>query len=394
MEQNSNTETKSDLDEDQTASAATGKIPPPYGSKEYWDQRYEKLLVVTNNQQEKNGNNGGKGGVDDENGDNNDNDEPVAFHSWYFSYDDLKPIILPLILGGKEEARRLCGESKNDDADNDDDDEDGNEENKLNSKKSIPHIQKKSTENKHDTVPAKSLVGDVCRGNNEGEHDNGEGDEGGWEEVEGGEISESEEETSQTETGIVVEGPISVLEVGCGDVPLVVGLAEDLRVLTSKEDKRFVDRIVCTDYSATLIQTLERIHRKKRKLPGSSSVGDSASKVEATRNDNPGETNAAEIEYMVADARDLPFPDQSFHLILEKGTMDAMISDSEVGVTNCIGIVSDCARVLATGGKKLLAYKSKFSLARQAPQLRMFNESLLFRLLFSCVPYQCPHLQR
>jgi len=53
----------------------------------------------------------------------------------------------------------------------------------------------------------------------------------------------------------------------------------------------------------------------------------------------------------VADARELPFPDETFRLIFEKGTMDAMISDAEVGATNCVRIVTECARTLAAGGK-------------------------------------------
>jgi hypothetical protein len=57
------------------------------------------------------------------------------------------------------------------------------------------------------------------------------------------------------------------------------------------------------------------------------------------------------LDYQVADARKMPqYKDKSIELVLEKGTLDAMLSDKEAGVTNCIAIVTEIARVLTIGG--------------------------------------------
>lgn len=361
MEENSTKEAKADDVGDSAEAKITKKVPPSYGSKAYWDQRYEKLLVADNDDNRNDDDDGSpaaetiKGSTSDKEANkhdsNNDNtdDDPVAFHSWYFTYDDLKPMILPLIRGGKEEVERRLGGT------DDDDDININNSNNNNNNNVVS-----VTESSPQTLKAVSKSGEQDS-SAEDKADNSEEDDDGWEEVEGDESDDSEEggdEISQMEAGLVIEGPVAVLEVGCGDVPLVLGLADDLGKImeapTSKPTQPIVNRIVCTDYSATLIHTLERIHQKKRKLPGTSEAGDSgtASTIKTTEENPSVETNKLAIEYMVADARDLPFPDKSFHLILEKGTMDAMISDDEVGESNCIGIVSDCARVLATGGKK------------------------------------------
>ena len=348
MEHPSKEEDKADarrMRKDSEGPGGTGKVPPPYGSKAYWDQRYNKLLADPKPATAPNGEN-------DENSDDADNDEPVAFHSWYFSYDDLKPIILPLILGGKEEVHRLLGDAEEDIPVDDGDDAAGESSSQTKgvSKSNNPGNSETKSPDNDDEASAENDNDDTNEeGNNDSDVDE---DEDGWEEASGEDNvahEDEEEEISQTEAGLTVEGPVAVLEVGCGDVPLVLGLAQDLERLSvpGSESKRFVDRIVCTDYSATLIDTLKRIHQKKRKLSGDGGDNGNESAGGVT------EKKEFPMEYLVADARELPFPDKSFHLILEKGTMDAMISDAEVGVSNCIGIVSDCARALAIGGKKL-----------------------------------------
>ena len=55
------------------------------------------------------------------------------------------------------------------------------------------------------------------------------------------------------------------------------------------------------------------------------------------------------VLYEVGDARDLSYKNESFEIILEKGTLDAMLSDSD-GVSNCRKIVAECARLLTIGG--------------------------------------------
>jgi hypothetical protein len=57
------------------------------------------------------------------------------------------------------------------------------------------------------------------------------------------------------------------------------------------------------------------------------------------------EPSFAPLQFEVADARELPYPDNSFHMVLEKGALDAMLSDRDQGITHCVQIVSECARV-------------------------------------------------
>jgi SAM-dependent methyltransferase len=57
------------------------------------------------------------------------------------------------------------------------------------------------------------------------------------------------------------------------------------------------------------------------------------------------------LDFTVADARHLPYANESFELILEKGTLDAMLSENnQQAMDDCALIVSECARVLKTGG--------------------------------------------
>ena len=64
------------------------------------------------------------------------------------------------------------------------------------------------------------------------------------------------------------------------------------------------------------------------------------------------EKSSVTVEYEVADARKLPYDDESFELLIEKGTLDAMLSDTKDGAENSRLIVGECARVLASGGKQ------------------------------------------
>ncbi|CAB9508122.1 expressed unknown protein [Seminavis robusta] len=283
------------------------KSLPKYGSKEYWEQRYEKVLPDSEKDPKEVA---------------NDEEEPDAFHNWYFTYHDLRPIILPLIMGGKEAAQSLL-EDKNDDSARDEKDDDEDPDN-SDSPKDDDDGEENEEEGQED--------GDD---NNKEEAENNDG----WEEASDSDDNDETTEESKLETGLAIVGePISVLEVGCGDAPLVVGLADDLSRVNDDDNQTtlLVHRIVGTDYSSNVISALKRMHQKKRKANGE-------------KTDKQQQRQLA-MEFQEADARKLPFPDKSFHLILEKGTMDAMISDPDVGVSNCIQIVSDCARTLAIGG--------------------------------------------
>jgi len=315
--------------------------PPSYGSQDYWEQRYRKADKPV--------------GSTATNANASSDNEPAAFHSWYFSYEDLKPIILPLILGGRQQMQQILGvdgeqeesqflhvKASGVDANGDNQSHEG--------KLDLPKPTRASESSPTHESPADP------KEQKEGEHnqqavgeDGEDGEEDEWEEVEVQDDEEGEEEESQLETkGLAVKGPISVLEIGCGDVPLGTGLAEDLQNMEAKtaaESKLICKRIVCTDYSPTVIDMMQRGHQKKRKL----SPGDAEEDTNEEKSSNE-EGKQPPLEFQVADAREMPFQDDSFHLIFEKGTMDAMISDTEVGVSNCQKIVSESARVLAPGG--------------------------------------------
>ena len=57
------------------------------------------------------------------------------------------------------------------------------------------------------------------------------------------------------------------------------------------------------------------------------------------------------VQFQVLDARNLPFKEKYFDLIIDKGTLDAMLSDENQGKRNCIRIISEASRLLANGGK-------------------------------------------
>jgi SAM-dependent methyltransferase len=54
------------------------------------------------------------------------------------------------------------------------------------------------------------------------------------------------------------------------------------------------------------------------------------------------------------DARDLPYAQNSYDIVIEKGTLDAMLSDPEEGIRNCIQTVKEMARVTNVGGSILI----------------------------------------
>jgi SAM-dependent methyltransferase len=214
--------------------------PPAYGSHRYWEDRYSAQFHSALRTKGSESGNYGRG-ADDEEG--TSGLKPFA---WYFTYTELRPLILPLILEQVEES---------DDA--------------------------------------------SSRG------------------------------------GLAVTGPIGILEIGCGDSPLGIGIAEEVRTLEGKlEHSDIIQRIVCCDYSSTVIDVL----RKSKEQPRSAEslvpldVGDVA------------------LSFEVIDARELPYDSGSFDLILEKGVLDAMLSDAENGKENCLKILSECSRVMVYDG--------------------------------------------
>ena len=59
---------------------------------------------------------------------------------------------------------------------------------------------------------------------------------------------------------------------------------------------------------------------------------------------------AHRVRYEQADARQLPYAPASFELILEKGTLDALLSDPTSGPESCRDMLAECARVVTVPG--------------------------------------------
>ena len=243
---------------------------PEYGSQSYWEDRYR--------------------------------DDSLAMHEWYFTYKDLRPLVLPLIFGTDLPECLQTAELTESVA--------------MSSAGSAEQVVK--ADHKLDgSVPAQ----DEMSPENEIDHADDE-----YEEEEVLSDDESSNAGSAVREGLFKSGLISVVEIGCGDVPLGAGLASDAELYEKTTGTAAIQKILCTDYSETVVATIKTKFQEHGKL----------------------------LDFATADARKLPYPNRSFHLVLEKGTLDAMLSDKEHGTTNCVKILSECARILAIHGYILL----------------------------------------
>jgi hypothetical protein len=289
MEANDRKRSRGEADDDQSKSPPP---PPSYGSQEYWEERYRKVQKVQEDQ------------------------EPDPFHAWYFNYEDLAPLLLPLVLGEDEEEEvGEKGETKEES-----EDEDASKEGEEEEKKTVDDEQDEE----------KSEEG----GGNDNESAE-EGEEEGDEEIDD-ESDAGEEEVTPRRVGLVKNGPISIIEIGCGDVPLGRDLALGVKQLepeTGIKTEHIFKKVVCTDYSESVIRAMKEEQSQKEGA------------------DDKDTNNKLPLVYEVADARKLPYADNCFEMVIEKGTLDAMLSDKELGATNCRSIVAECARILAIGGE-------------------------------------------
>ena len=277
---------------------------PNYGSQEYWEARYQRHLVE-------------KSAVQESSTDTASNEDD-AYHAWYFTYQELRPLIMPLILGDADEEGQVEG-------------------------------GKDETENRNADEGEVLIAeqGACSEGTTSEESNDGEV-------VESEELSDDDEEAT-LRLGLARSGPISVLEIGCGDVPLGAGLADDLlqlRVetpLDSSGPMSLVQKIICVDYSQVVVQRMQRLYARL-----------AAGKSDPRHVDDCCDFKKRKVEPLVplefatVDARNMPYADKSMDLILEKGTLDAMLSDENEGKKNCIETIRECARVLAHGGYIML----------------------------------------
>jgi SAM-dependent methyltransferase len=152
------------------------------------------------------------------------------------------------------------------------------------------------------------------------------------------EFEVDDEEDAPKRVGLAKDGAISILEVGCGDAPLGRDLAKGIQQLESATGvaaSNILKRVVCIDYARTVIDSMKKEQEKE--------------KTESSK-----KPQAVPVVYEVGDARKLSYSDSSFELILEKGTLDAMLSDTTIGTENCRLIVAECGRLLSIGGCLLI----------------------------------------
>lgn len=281
---------------------------PQYGSKEYWEARYKSHLPDADVQQVSRQSDDAVGTTNTGNQEEKyvldgvelSKEAINPFHAWYFTYDELRPLILPLILGGDGD------EDSEDEYDNDDGDswveeeeivEDDEEENYLEGK------------NDDEIVGEDDTATEIH-------------DEEGGSELPIAKISPQ-------------DTPKKILEVGCGDVPLGVELCSDILNMskeTGTAANLVVNEISCIDYSEIVVKTL--IEKQEKESNDSSST--------------------LQVSFDALDARDLPYAANTYDLVLEKGTLDAMLSDQKEGIHNCIQIVKEMARVTNDGGSILI----------------------------------------
>lgn len=103
----------------------------------------------------------------------------------------------------------------------------------------------------------------------------------------------------------------SVLEIGCGDSPLLTGML----------DSGHTGKLHAIDFSRSII---EKVIEDQAKLAPIS----------------------VSITYLEMDARKLIYDQDTWDTVIDKGTMDAMLCDKITGFTNGRALVSEACRVL------------------------------------------------
>jgi hypothetical protein len=167
------------------------------------------------------------------------------------------------------------------------------------------------------------------------------------------------------------ERGLSLLEIGCGDVPIVPNLADDIYIQTGCATKA-----IASDYSATVIEYLKEQQRQTQGCNSSNSLQKSNEAKICTGNHDrqtkdiktapfdqrltksrPRKRHKARdmkhdvmVQYSVEDATNLSYEDNQFHIVLEKGMLDASLADNEIGIRRCNSMVGEAARVLRMNG--------------------------------------------
>jgi len=251
--------------------ANAGSRAPPYGLQSYWEARYRSLYH--SKQATSSPSHRGKGKTSNKkvNEDEYNNsrtaylsflDDPLPGHAWYFSYEEIQPLLLPLA-----EKLPSLKDSKN-------------------------------------------------------------------------------------------NGSCSILEIGCGDVPVVPELARDIA-----QETNLMMNAVCMDYSAPVIDYLKQKQkleekdgrRRKRKNNEEENSEEMRRPTKRTKT-SQDDVNAprVQVQYAVEDATKLPYQDSQFDIVLEKGALDASLSDKHGGIQRCNTMVAEAARVLRMNGAMVI----------------------------------------
>ena len=335
----------------------TDVSPPAYGSQEYWENRYRRQFDAVHEEV--------KGGTESTTA-----TETSPYHAWYYSYADLRPLIVPLLLGGRNDLQDILKkveEETSEEEENDDDEEKKEINISEDANKEIDKEEEVMLQDKNDGASRRSGSVDKISSDDDDVVDDDDDDDGFVEDND----DEDDDEDVVVREGLSKKGPVSVLEIGCGDVPLGVGLALDFKDLeenTMEPAATLVKQILCTDYSSTVVTTMKSKYRKFQKSeiisPQSTDIGN------------------IPLDFAVADARKLDYANDSFELILEKGTLDAMLSDKEEGAQNCVQIIRECARVLTKDGYLVLVSHLN---AHTEPGLQWLSD-VVFEGLRGCDP--------
>ena len=123
----------------------------------------------------------------------------------------------------------------------------------------------------------------------------------------------------------------SILEIGCGDSPLIEKIAS---MITDQQV-----HLAAIDFSRIIIDELENAQSNKT-------------------------TN--KVHYQFMDARKLQYTNQTFDFIIEKGTIDAALCEKVLGFDNVKQILKESFRVLKPEGKLMIIshisfYSDEFS---------------------------------
>lgn len=296
---------------------------PDYGSKSYWEARYKSHLSPP------------APSADDAppivDGVELSDEAVRPGHAWYFTYDELRPLILPLILGEDdvdEEEAALLNDLREEEEDSwEEASSEGDGENAGEEERREEGIEEQ------DSVDIEG--NDRCYG----DHSDDES------------IDPLESYLKQQQT---LSCPKSILEIGCGDVPLGSSLTSELNQLQSSTGcnaRMVVSHVTCIDYSEVVIQNLIRnlqLQKEREQRQEQLDENQSCAGEQSTRHPPIHPT------YATIDARSLPYPSNSYSLLLEKGTMDAMLSHPTEGISNSILIMKEMARVCAINGAILI----------------------------------------